>query len=199
MAPEKQTTTSSQQAKSGPEETEMNKLDLDAKRRTQEDLIRTQQAGLRLSGDLLEGGEDLPGVFKTLPFGISPEITSDIVQESLRDIAPMFQASGILDSGTAASVAGRTAGDIRRGSAEYNISNLLNLLNLATGSTAQIQSPVLNQSANLGSRLGGLRSVTGTQTTTSMNPFVKSFQTGLGSTLSSFGYSKEGGMSFGIN
>lgn len=132
-------------------------------------------------------GQALPGYLKGLPGAITPELTSELSQEAVRDIMPSFQSSGIIDSGVAASIAGRTAGDIRRGSAEFNIGNLLNLLNLAVGGQAQVQQPMLATSGQLGGRLAGLRSInsSGTSTTYGMNPFVKSLQQSMGTSLGS--------------
>lgn len=168
------------------EETRLNQLQIQATEQTQPQMIQAQQTGLNLINQLLSGQENLPGFFTQLGKGISPEITNDIVQQSLRDIMPSFQQSGILDSGVAASIAGRTAGDIRRTSEEFNIGNRLNLLNLALSGQAQVQQPILGQAEMLGSRLAGLRSMNtqGTTTTNStqygMNPFLKSFQQGMG-------------------
>ncbi|GAG65254.1 unnamed protein product, partial [marine sediment metagenome] len=97
------------------------------------------------------------GFLGDLPGGISEERTGEIVQESLRDIDPRFQQSGLLDSGVRASISGRVAGDIRRQSEEFNIGNRLNLLNLALGGQAQVQQPILGFSSQLGQRLAGLR------------------------------------------
>jgi hypothetical protein len=109
-------------------------------------------------------GQSLPGYLNTLPGGISPEVTQHIVDQSLRDLYPQFQSSGILDSGVAASIAGRTAGDIRASAEQFNIQNLQQLLNLAVGGQAQVQQPMLQTTSQLGSRLAGLRSSTSTQT-----------------------------------
>jgi len=73
----------------------------------------------------------------------------------------------------------------------FNAQQLLNLLNLTIGAPAQIQQPVLAQNQMLNNNLQGLRSTNtqGTSTTnttqSSMNPFLKSFQTSLGSSLGS--------------
>ena len=180
-----------------PEETRLNQLEIARTEATQPGLIASQQAGLDLVKLLLQGSENLPGFFNNLQKGISPEITSSIVQESLADITPQFAQSGLLDSGVRAVVGGRIAGDIRRGAEEFNIGNRLNLLNLALSGQAQVQQPVLAQSANLGNRLAGLRSVNSTgsysQSGSSygnsnvsnygMNPFMKSFQTSAGTNL----------------
>lgn len=174
-----------------PEETRLNQLQIQATEQTQPQLIQAQKSGLNLINQLLTGQEQLPGFFTQLGQGISPQITNDIVQQSLRDIMPSFQQSGILDSGVAASIAGRTAGDIRRASEEFNIGNRLNLLNLALSGQAQVQQPILGQAEMLGSRLAGLRSVNQQGTTSmsstqyAMNPFLKSFQQSLGQSLGS--------------
>jgi len=172
------------------EETALNRLDLQAREANQQGTIDIQRNALNL-GNLLLQGQQLPGYLRGLPGGISEDVTQDLVNQSLRDIKPSFQQGGILDSGVAASVSARTAGDIRRGSAEFNLNNLQQLLNLAVGGQAQIQQPILAQSQALGGRLAGLRTVNQTGTTTatssSMNPFLKNFQSSLGTSLGSWG------------
>lgn len=86
--------------------------------------------------------------------------------------------------------------NIQQTKEQFNLGQLLNLLNLATGSSAQVQAPILTSTGQLSSRLSGLRTTntSGTQTTdstkTSMNPFLKSFQQGAGASLG-------GGLFFG--
>lgn len=147
-----------------------------------------QVAGAKLGGMLLKGEEPLPGFFNELSQGISPDITQSIVDQSLKDLKPSFQAAGILDSGVAAEISARTSADIRRASEEYNIGNRLNLLNLALSGQAQIQSPILSNSQNLGARLTTLGKTTTNSDSTwkGMNPFVKSFQQSAGSGLGNF-------------
>ena len=170
------------------EETEFNQLALERARGAQEGQLQTQQLGSSLINQLL-AGKSLPGYLGGLPGGISPEMTADISQQAVQDVLPSFQNLGLMDSGAAFQGAANVAGDIRRGSAEFNMGNLLNLLNLAVGGQAQIQSPLIAQSAQLGNQLAGLRGInqssvgSTSQTTTGMNPFMKSFQTSLGSTL----------------
>lgn len=201
MSDEKTTTTTNSSATSTPaptaEETRLNQLDLQAREANQQGVMDIQKNGLNL-GNLLLQGLQLPGYLKNLPGGISPDVTQQIVDDSLRDIRPGFQQGGILDSGVAASISARTAADVRTQSEQFNLQNLQQLINLAVGGQAQVQQPILGQAANLGSRLAGLRSVTqtgnGSSTQSSMNPFLKSFQTSLGSSL---GSGKFGAMSFG--
>jgi hypothetical protein len=141
------------------EEKELNKLDLELRKAAQGGLMNTQDLALKLSGQFLSG-KDLPGYFEKLPYGISPEVTQDLVDSSMQDIATSAQFSGILDSGTAGEIAGRSAADIRTQSEQFNIENLLQLLNLATGNYAQAVSPSLSVGHTLGQRLAGLRSTT---------------------------------------
>lgn len=197
MGKSKETTTTQTETKATPtpQELEMQQLQLDQFKRTSGPQTDVQLSGLNLINRLLQGETNLPGFFGQVGQGISPEITSGIVQQSLQDLYPQFQQQGILDSGTAASIAGRTAGDIRRGSAEYNLNNKLNLLNMALGGQAQIQQPLLQQSQMLNNQLAGLRTInqSGTTTQYGMNPFLQSFQQGLGQTFGSPGFTTGGG------
>lgn len=151
-----------------PEERELNKLQLEREKFLDPQLREVQSQGLNLSAALLHGSNQLPGFLAGLPGGISPEVTDEIVSQSLRDIQPQFQQSGLLDSGVNASVSARVAGDIRRASEEFNIGNRLNLLNMALGGQAQVQQPVLGFSQQLGNRLAsaGTTHQTFNQTTT---------------------------------
>lgn len=178
-----------QQATPTPEERELNQLELERVRAVQPGQIQTQLLSTELINKLLAGSTDLPGFFGQLGAGITESQVTDMSQNALRDLYPQFQAQGILDSGTAAAVAGRTAGDIRRAATEYNLNNKFNLLNLAFGGQAQVQQPLLAQSQMLGSQLAGLRTISSNSTAgvsgtvSSMNPFLKSFQTSFGGSL----------------
>lgn len=165
-------TTTSQQATATPEETRLNQMDIAMREKIDPLMAQTQAGGLGLINKLLLGGTDLPGFFGEMGQGINENMTQNIVKQSLRDLYPQFQSQGILDSGTAASVAGRTAGDIRTNVAEYNLNNKLNLLNLAFSGQGQVQQPVLNQSSILGQRLAGLRSVNNNLQSSTKNPFT---------------------------
>ncbi len=212
--------TSTTQAAPTAEETRLNQLQLEQMEAIQPQAIEIQKSAFTL-GNLLLKGQGLPGFLEPLPAGVTAgqiplsagvfgeEQTGEIVKSSLRDLYPQLQAMGVpLESGVATSIAGRTAGDIRRGVAEsnierelaireanlnigqttqyQNINNLLNLLNLAVGGQAQIQQPVIATGGTLGQRLAGLRTTTTTgATTTTSNPFLESFYGSLGKTLGS--------------
>ena len=142
-----------------PEERELNRLDLELRKAGQEGMMNVQDLALRLSGQLL-AGEDLPGYLRGLPGGINPEVTQELVDRSIEDVATSAQLSGILDSGTAGELATRAATDIRTQSEQFNINNLLQLLNLATGRYGAMVQPTMSIGQTLGSRLAGLRSQT---------------------------------------
>lgn len=169
-----------------PQQTEMNQLQLDQYKQLLPQSTAMQQQGFNLGSSLLQG-QALPGYLNTLPGGVDKDVQDSIVQESLRQIMPQFQSGGILNSGAAASIASRTAGDIYRNSAQFNIQNLQQLLNLAVGGQALPQSTGLANSSMLSSSLQGLRSFNqtgnGTSTFKQQNPFVSSFETGAGSSL----------------
>lgn len=152
------------------EETELNRLQLEREKYLDPYLRDVQGKALSLSGQLLSGDQNLPGWMGGLAGGISPDVTSSIVQESLSDIQPQFQRSGLLDSGVNAAISARVAGDIRRASEEFNIGNRLNLLNMALGGQYQAQQPTLGYTSILSQRLAGLGQTTtsnyGSQTTT---------------------------------
>jgi len=165
------------------EETELNKLQLEQARAAQPYALEAQQKGYGLINALL-AGQALPGYLNTLPGGISPDVTQGIVNQSLRDVASQGNVFGISDSGTMQSIAGRTAGDIRLSAEEFNLQNLMQLLNLASGQAAQNQQIQGGTVSALGQRLAGLRPVTTTGTTTgtqtsysSSNPFLTALPT----------------------
>lgn len=151
------------------EEKRLNQLDVQLREATNPMMMEMQTMGLGLGTQLLSGSTPLPGWMKDLESGISPEVTQSIVDQSLKDVDTKMAGQGLMDSGTRASVMSRTSGDIRRASEEYNIGNKLNLLNLALTGQAQVQSPILGFSGQLGQRLTTLgpttKSYSGTSTT----------------------------------
>lgn len=142
-------------------------------------------------------GEVPNGFYGNLYAGIDQGVTDTIVNQSLKDLQPRFQQSGLVDSGVAAAISARTAADIRTQAEQYNINNRFNLLNLALGGQAQVQQPILGQSANLNNQIINSSAVkqngVATNTTKSMNPFLSSFETSLGKSLGSGTY---GGKSY---
>jgi hypothetical protein len=199
MGSEKQTTETSQQGQQTqqytPSANELRAQELALER--QEGIqgatmdIDQEMAGV-IKGLLSGGGGDLSDVYKKLFTGIDEQMTKDLAQEAIADISPQFQKSGILDSGVAASIAGRTAGDIRRNVAENNLTRVFNLLQTGLGFGGQQQQASSQSLAGLAGLVKGTGTTTGNfsqsgmSTVTSMNPFLKSFQQGLGTSLSSW-------------
>jgi hypothetical protein len=118
-------------------------------------------------------GQDLGGAYNSI-YGIDPSMASNIAAESVRGIPAYMQQGGILDSGTAASVYGRTYGDTLRNVAQFNAGQQMNALGAGIGGYGQQNQLLLGGMSDLGNRLAGLRSVTGTQQgmTTQKNPFI---------------------------
>lgn len=169
------------------EEKELNRLYLERVRAAQPGTLALQEQGLNLGADLFSGiqtGQADSPVLNRLFAGISPEVTNDLVQQSIEDVRPGLQAAGLLNSGVRAELETETAAGIRRAVEESNLNNLYNLLNLSQGYQANIQQPLLNQSAQLSSALAGLRSVSSTGNSTySYNPFLENFYGSAGSAL----------------
>jgi len=165
------------------EETALNKLYLQRQQASQPGLLEADKSGLDLTNKLLTG-QSLPGYLNQLPGGIDTNAQNSIANQSVKMINPYLNQGGVLDSGTAASVGAKTAGDVYRQSQEFNIGNLLNLLNLSSGFSAQIQQPISQNAATLSGSLAGLRGVNSTGnmsgSTIGMNPFLKSFQQSAG-------------------
>jgi hypothetical protein len=117
-------------------------------------------AGMSLVNSILAGNTNQPGDWGNMLGGISESMITDMSQKAISDLLPSFQSSGILDSGVAASIAGRTAGDIRRASTEFNLTNKQNLLNLALSGQTSLQNANTNQYSVLANQLAGLRKTT---------------------------------------
>lgn len=177
------------------EETAFNKLQLAQAQEFDPIQRELNRRGGNIINQLLSGEYNLPGFLSRLPRGIDEEVTSGIVNQSLRDINAQLRASGVgsmLESGVAQSIGARTAGDIRRAAEETNLGNIFNLLNLGVGGQAQVQQPILSTSGMLSQRLAGLRGVTQTGTMNTMtragtnffsSPVVAGLATGLGTAL----------------
>lgn len=195
MAGDKQTTVqnTTQQATPTAEETELNKLYLEQARQTMPQQTELMKQGMALSSSLLT-----PDYANKLSSGISSEAIGQQASRLAKQYGAGFQSTGIADSGVAFRETARgIANELLYPTEQFNIGAMQNLLNLALSGQAQVQAPVSGSSSQLSSNLAGLRSVTssGSQTTTSANPFLKSFQQSAGTTLGSPKFTF-GGMSF---
>jgi hypothetical protein len=184
MSQEKQQTqqSSTQTVKQTPEEQELNRLLLEQTRAGQPGTLQAQESGLNLVNRLLLG-ESLPGYLDTLTRGISSEAIGTQASRLANQYGAGFQNLGIADSGVAFRETSRgIANELLYPTEQFNIGALQNLLNVALSGQAQVQAPIAGSGGQLSQNLQGLRSTssTGTSTTTSMNPFLKSFQQSAG-------------------
>jgi len=186
-------TTQSQTQRPEPtaQEKEFNELALQRERASQEGRIESQTQGLNLINQLLTG-QDLPGFLQQLPGGISSEAIGNQASQLARRFGAGFQGAGIAESGVAFRETARGIGsELLFPAEQFNLQNILQLLNLGVGGQAQNQSTFNQGSSVLGGQLAGLRTInqtgsgTSSQTTTGMNPFLKSFQQSAGNTLGS--------------
>lgn len=193
MSSKRTTSESSQQQvtpQASAEETELNKLYLAREKALDPQILASQQQGLSLLSSLLKG-EQLPGYLNTLPGGISKDVQNSIVQDSLRSMNTQMAASGVgtfMESGAAQAAGTRAAADLYQNAEQFNLGNLMQLLNIGVGGQAATMAPISNFSGQFSQRLQGLRGVSSTGNATSTfryNPFQESFMSSLGQTLGS--------------
>lgn len=178
-----------QTATATPEQTELNKLQLGQAQAFDPLQRQLNQSGGTAINNLLTG-QPLPGYLQSLPGGIDENATNTIVNQSLKDVNAQLAKSGagtFMESGASQAIGARTAADTRSQAAQFNLQNLLQLLNIGVGGQAQVQAPITASNSQLGSRLAGLNAynTTGTSnsTTMGMNPFLKSFSQSAGTSL----------------
>ena len=136
-----------------------------------------------LAGNLMQG-QSLPGYLNTLPGGVSPQQSQNMAQMGNQGIATQFQAMGGLDTGSAAqAMAGNYANTLNQ-NAQFNVQNLAQLMNLASGQSYQNQALQSSNNSMLGTQSGALAS---TNTTNTTNPFMQSLMSGLGGTANTAG------------
>ena len=106
------------------------------------------------------GGSTLPGYLSTLPGGISQDQTNQMSSRAIKDIQPFMGQAGLLDSGVNAQISARTSQDTQNTNAQFNINNLMQLLNLGTGGQAQVVQNGQSNQSTFSQSLAGLRSST---------------------------------------
>lgn len=187
MGSDKGTTTNNTTTQATPTaaELEMQNLQLGQYKQIQPQQTEYYENAYNLANALMQGNQ-LPGFLSSLAGGINSQDTAKQATSYALKALPGMQSMGLTDSGVAAkSIAKGIANDITLPVAEYNSNLLLNLLNLATGQSSQGTNQFQSGSNTLANSLAGLRSTTtsGTTTTKTMNPFLKSFQQSAGSGL----------------
>lgn len=179
MSGEKTSTQSTQQAQATPEERALMQQQIDMNNFMNP---YAKQNYADLSGNIqavLEGRQPMAQGIG----GISDAQNQSMVNASVRSVLPQFQSAGILDSGIAAQGAIRAAQDTSNQNAQFNVSAAQNLFNLASGGQSNLQGQYQSNTNNLTSQLAGLRTINQSGSTIGMNPFLKSFQTSMGSYL----------------
>jgi len=163
---EEETTTTTVQ--STPEQDALNQALLDFVNATSPGLIEATESGTDLVTQLFGGllGGDVSGPLGDAIAGISPEVTQDLVDQSLADVAASAQFGGILDSGVSAELAARTSADIRNAAEQFNIGNISNLTSIGLGGVSTLSQPFSTTTSTLADSLATL------QGTTTTSPFL---------------------------
>lgn len=136
-----------------------------------------------LTGNLLQGSS-LPGYLSTLPQGVSQAQSQNEAQLGLQALAPQFQAMGGLDSGAYAQAGANAYANTLNQNAQFNVQNLAQLLNLASGQAYNNSNQAISNNQMLGTQSGALAGSTSKSTLTS-NPFLNSFYTNAGQSMGS--------------
>lgn len=170
-----------------------------------------QTGAFNITNAILTGfltGKDMSGLLGGLAGGISPETIGTQAARTAQQAQPGFQSLGIADSGVAFEETARdVAESVLFPAEQFNINNLFNLLQTGLSGQSALQSQVGASRANLGSRLAGLRRITGTGetltqgTTTVLSPnaFTSALATSAGGALGKgLGGSLAGGITGGI-
>lgn len=143
--------------------------------------IANTQSAQGLQG-LLMTGQALPGYLSSLPGGISQNQSMNESALGNQSVATQYQAMGGLDSGSAAqAMAGNTANTLNS-NAQFNVENLANLLNLASGQAYQNAGLTSSNNQMLGTQSGALAGTTSNSTVT-QNPFLNSLYSSMGQSV----------------
>jgi hypothetical protein len=134
----------------------------------------------------------LTGSYSGTAAGITPGQNQSMVNQSLRDIAPQFQTSGILDSGEAGQVATQTAALTSNQNAQFNTMAQSNLLSAGLGGANNWGSNATGTNQVAGNQLAGLNTVNQSGVTTT-NPFLQSFYSSLGTSTGNGTYGNKNG------
>jgi len=141
------------------EETAMEKIQLGQYQQYSPSQTQMYQNAFGLGNQLLTSfGDQNSSQWQGLTQGITQNQQNSMVQSSMQQLAPQFQQSGIMDSGTAQSGMLRAGTDLYNQNAQFNVGTMQNALNLALGGQAQIQGSANTQTSQLGQQLAGLRS-----------------------------------------
>lgn len=140
--------------------------------------IQNTQQSQGLISQLLTGGS-LPGYLNNLPGGVSNATSLNEAQLGVQGLASQFNQAGGLDTGSYQQAGANAYANTLNQNAQFNVQNLAQLLNLASGQAYNNQGQVTANNGALGSQSGALASSSSNIALTS-NPFLQSFYSGLG-------------------
>lgn len=143
--------------------------------------ISNTQSAQQLQG-LLMSGQPLPGYLNSLPGGVSQGQSMNEAQLGLQGLATQFQSMGGLDSGSYAQAGANAYANTLNQNSQFNVENLANLLNLASGQAYQNAGLTSQNNSMLGSQSGALA---GSKNTVSSNPFLNSLYENMGKSIGS--------------
>lgn len=155
--------------------------------------VANTQQSQGLIGQLLQGGA-LPGYLSGLPGGVSQGQAQNEAQLGVQGLATQFQGMGGLDSGAFAQAGANSYANTLNQNAQFNVQNLAQLLNLASGQAYQNSGLVQSNNSGLGAQSAALAGGSSHLTNTT-NPFLQSLYSGMGTGLSQG--SQYGGLSGG--
>ena len=141
--------------------------------------IQNQGYAQGLQGNLMQG-QALPGYLSGLPGGVSQGQSQNMAQMGLQGMAPQFQAMGGLDSGSYAQAGANAYANTMNQNAQFNVQNLAQLMNLASGNAYQNVGMTSSNNAMLGQQSGALA---GNTTTMTQNPFLNSLYSSMGTNI----------------
>lgn len=150
-------------------ETSLMNNELNISNATQQGTINNDLQAQGLQSALMSGSA-LPGYLGSLPGGISNAQSQNEAQMGLQGLSTQFQQMGGLDSGSYAQAGANAYANTMNQNAQFNIQNLAQLMNLASGNAYQNVGNTASNNATLGQQSGLLA---GTSSTSTMfaNPF----------------------------
>lgn len=131
--------------------------------------IQNQGLAQGLQSSLMQGGA-LPGYLNTLPGGVSQQQSQNEAQLGLQGLSTQFQQMGGLDSGSYAQAGANAYANTLNSNAQFNIQNLAQLMNLASGNAYQNVGMQTANNQMLGQQSGALAGSSGSSTVFA-NPF----------------------------
>ena len=136
--------------------------------------IQNQGIAQGLQSNLMQG-QALPGYLAGLPGGVSQGQSMNEAQMGLQGLSTQFQQMGGLDSGSYAQAGANSYANTLNSNAQFNVQNLAQLMNLASGNAYQNVGMQTANNQMLGQQSGALAGSSGSGTVFA-NPFQTAFQ-----------------------